>query len=120
MTQCPEVGVLQHCSGVMIVSDSYFELGIAFFTRLVNFSISFTVAAGDVAPFMGHNAFLRWSAMQEASFVDPEDGIRKIWSESHVSEDFDMAFAAAYVRLHHKMGYVLQQRVRRGCLSHLR
>ncbi|CDU25172.1 uncharacterized protein SPSC_05006 [Sporisorium scitamineum] len=91
MTQCPEVGVLQHCSGVMIVSDSYFELGIAFFTRLVNFSISFTVAAGDVAPFMGHNAFLRWSAMQEASFVDPEDGIRKIWSESHVSEDFDMA-----------------------------
>lgn len=40
---------------------------------------------------MGHNAFLRWSAVQEASFVDPEDGIKKIWSESHVSEDFDMA-----------------------------
>ncbi|GAC98250.1 hypothetical protein PHSY_005839 [Pseudozyma hubeiensis SY62] len=91
MIQCPDVGVLQHCSGVMIVSDSYFELGIAFFTRLVNFAISYTVAAGDIAPFMGHNAFLRWSAMQEASFVDPEDGIRKVWSESHVSEDFDMA-----------------------------
>ncbi|PWZ03732.1 hypothetical protein BCV70DRAFT_184934, partial [Testicularia cyperi] len=91
MVQCPDVGVLQHCSGVMLVSDSYFERGIAFFTRLVNFSISFMISSGDVAPFMGHNAFLRWSAMQEASFVDHEDGVRKIWSESHVSEDFDMA-----------------------------
>ncbi|TKY89370.1 hypothetical protein EX895_001901 [Sporisorium graminicola] len=91
MVQSPDVGVLQHCSGVMIVSDSYFEAGIAFFTRMVNFSISYMVAGGDVAPFMGHNAFLRWSAMQEASFVDPEDGVRKVWSESHVSEDFDMA-----------------------------
>ncbi|SJX61509.1 uncharacterized protein SRS1_12495 [Sporisorium reilianum f. sp. reilianum] len=91
MVQCPDVGVLQHCSGVMLVSDSYFEAGIAFFTRMVNFSISHTVAGGDVAPFMGHNAFLRWSAMQEASFVDAEDGITKVWSESHVSEDFDMA-----------------------------
>ncbi|SPO34618.1 uncharacterized protein PSFLO_00089 [Pseudozyma flocculosa] len=91
MSQCPDVGVLQHCSGVMLVSDSYFERGIAFFTRLVNFSITYVVASGDVAPFMGHNAFLRWSAVQEASFVDAEDGIRKVWSESHVSEDFDMA-----------------------------
>ncbi len=91
MMQCPDVGVLQHCSGVMLVSDSYFELCIAFFTRLVNFAISFTVANGDVAPFMGHNAFLRWSAMQEASFIDEDDGVRKMWSESHVSEDFDMA-----------------------------
>lgn len=91
MTQCPDVGVLQHCSGVMLVSDSYFETCIAFFTRLVNFAISFTVANGDVAPFIGHNAILRWSAMQEASFIDPDDQVRKIWSESHVSEDFDMA-----------------------------
>ncbi|GAK65949.1 glycosyltransferase family 2 protein [Moesziomyces antarcticus] len=91
MVQSPEVGVLQHCSGVMLVSDSYFEAGMSFFTRLVNFLISFMVAAGDVAPFMGHNAFLRWSAIQEVAFVDPEDGISKIWSEAHVSEDFDMA-----------------------------
>ncbi|KAN0066294.1 hypothetical protein ACQY0O_000388 [Thecaphora frezii] len=91
MSQCPDVGVLQHCSGVMLVSDSYFERGIGFFTRLVNFSISYVVASGDIAPFMGHNAFLRWSAVQEASFVDPDDGIEKVWSESHVSEDFDMA-----------------------------
>ena len=48
-------------------------------------------ANGEVAPFVGHNAFLRWSALQDAAFVDPADGKKKIWSESNVSEDFDMA-----------------------------
>ncbi|OBZ72965.1 hypothetical protein A0H81_07226 [Grifola frondosa] len=45
----------------------------------------------EVAPFVGHNAFLRWSALQDAAFVDEADGVRKIWSEANVSEDFDMA-----------------------------
>jgi hypothetical protein len=35
-------------------------------------------------------SFLRWQAVQDASFVD-RDGKEKIWSESHVSEDFDMS-----------------------------
>ena len=35
-------------------------------------------------------SFLRWQAVQDAAFVD-RDGKEKIWSESHVSEDFDMA-----------------------------
>jgi hypothetical protein len=74
-------------------------------------------ANGEVAPFVGHNAFLRWSALQDAAFVDGDvdfdadqgDGARrdekgkgrarnrtrggqiKIWSEDNVSEDFDMA-----------------------------
>lgn len=48
-------------------------------------------ANGEVAPFVGHNAFLRWSAIQDAAFVDEDDGVKKIWSESNVSEDFDMA-----------------------------
>lgn len=47
-------------------------------------------ANGEVAPFVGHNAFLRWKALQDAAFVD-KDGEEKIWSESNVSEDFDMA-----------------------------
>jgi hypothetical protein len=34
--------------------------------------------------------FLRWQAVQDAAFID-RDGKEKIWSESHVSEDFDMA-----------------------------
>jgi len=35
--------------------------------------------------------FLRWRAIQDAAFIDPADGKEKIWSESNVSEDFDMA-----------------------------
>jgi hypothetical protein len=29
---------------------------------------------------------MRWSAIQDSCFVDPEDGWTKMWSESHVSE----------------------------------
>jgi hypothetical protein len=35
--------------------------------------------------------FLRWSAIQDAAFIDKADGLKKMWSESNVSEDFDMA-----------------------------
>ncbi len=74
----------------MQVAHHYFENGIAYFTRRINRCISMGTANGEVAPFVGHNAFLRWSALQDAAFVD-QDGIKKIWSESNVSEDFDMA-----------------------------
>ncbi|MBE3047759.1 glycosyltransferase family 2 protein [Candidatus Bathyarchaeota archaeon] len=50
------------------------------------------MANGDICPFVGHNAFLRWRAVQDAAaHTDPDDGQEKYWSESHVSEDFDMA-----------------------------
>src|SRR6202041_2654935 len=87
---------------VMQVANHYFENGIAHFTRRINKCISMGTANGEVAPFVGHNAFLRWSALQDAAFVDEADGLTKIWSESHVSEDFDMA-----LRLQMK-GYILR------------
>lgn len=74
----------------MQVVHTYFENGITFFTNLIYTAIKYTVANGDVAPFVGHNAILRWSAIQQVSYVD-EDGYEKFWSESHVSEDFDMS-----------------------------
>lgn len=76
---------------VMQVAHHYFENGITHFTRRINKCISYGCANGEVAPFVGHNAFLRWSAVQDASFIDPDDGKRKQWSESNVSEDFDLA-----------------------------
>jgi len=76
---------------VMQVANHYFENGIAHFTRRINKCISLGCANGEIAPFVGHNAFLRWSALQDAAFVDLDDGKTKIWSESNVSEDFDMA-----------------------------
>ncbi|KAL2150159.1 hypothetical protein VTH82DRAFT_7835 [Thermothelomyces myriococcoides] len=90
MEQSPEVGILQFSSGVMQVVHTYFENGITFFTNLIYSAIRYTVSNGDVAPFVGHNAILRWSAIQQVSYTD-EDGYEKFWSESHVSEDFDMA-----------------------------
>ncbi|OSD07696.1 hypothetical protein PYCCODRAFT_1357854 [Trametes coccinea BRFM310] len=91
MAECPTVGIIQHESDVMQVAHHYFENGIAYFTRRINRCISLACANGEVAPFVGHNAFLRWRALQDAAFVDPADGQEKIWSESNVSEDFDMA-----------------------------
>ncbi|KAF9005040.1 glycosyl transferase family group 2-domain-containing protein [Cyathus striatus] len=100
--ECPEVAIIQHESDVMQVAHHYFENGITHFTRRINKCISMGCANGEVAPFVGHNAFLRWSALQDAAFVDPADNETKIWSESNVSEDFDMA-----LRLQLK-GYIIR------------
>lgn len=90
MELCPEVGILQFSSGVMQVVQTYFENGITFFTNLIYTAIKYGVSNGDVAPFVGHNAILRWSAVQDIAFMD-KDNVEHFWSESHVSEDFDIA-----------------------------
>jgi hypothetical protein len=89
MHESPEVAILQHASGVMQVANNAFENGITYFTNLIYMSIQFAVGNGDCAPFVGHNAFLRWKAVQAVSFE--EDGMRKFWSDNHVSEDFDIS-----------------------------
>ncbi|KIY71077.1 hypothetical protein CYLTODRAFT_370017 [Cylindrobasidium torrendii FP15055 ss-10] len=97
MAESPNLAILQHESDVMQVAHHYFENGIAYFTRRINRCISMSCANGEIAPFVGHNAFLRWKALQDAAFVDKYDKESKrkneerIWSESNVSEDFDMA-----------------------------
>ncbi|KZV75016.1 hypothetical protein PENSPDRAFT_572274 [Peniophora sp. CONT] len=92
LAECPEVAIIQHESDVMQVAHHYFENGITHFTRRINKCISIGCANGEVAPFVGHNAFLRWSALQDAAFADDGDnGNMKIWCETAVSEDFDMA-----------------------------
>ena len=89
MEASPQVAIIQFSSGVMNVTTSFFEKGITFFTNLVYTAIQFAVANGDVAPFVGHNAVLRWSALQDIAYQ--EDGVEKYWAETTVSEDFDMA-----------------------------
>ncbi|OTA23999.1 hypothetical protein BTJ68_12745, partial [Hortaea werneckii EXF-2000] len=82
MEQCPQVAIIQYPSGVMNITDSFFERGITFFTNLVYTQIRYAVANGDVAPFVGHNAIMRWAAMQEIAY-DAIDGDEreKYWSE---------------------------------------
>ncbi|KAL9109672.1 MAG: hypothetical protein Q9227_005710 [Pyrenula ochraceoflavens] len=89
MELSPQVAIIQFSSGVMNVTTSFFEKGITFFTNLIYTAIQYAVACGDVAPFVGHNAFLRWSAVQDVAYDSPEG--EKYWSEATVSEDFDMA-----------------------------
>ena len=91
MSQSPQVAIIQYASGVMNVTDSYFERGITFFTNLVYTNIKYAVATGDVAPFVGHNAVLRWTALQGIAYNCALDSREKWWSEATVSEDFDMA-----------------------------
>ncbi|KAI1333718.1 glycosyl transferase family group 2-domain-containing protein [Xylariaceae sp. FL0016] len=91
MEQSPQVAILQYTSGVMRVSDSFFEGGVEWFTNLIYSAITFVVSIGDSCPFVGHNAILRWSALQDISAHQDDDGYEKYWSEYHVSEDFDMA-----------------------------
>ncbi|CCG84105.1 protein of unknown function [Taphrina deformans PYCC 5710] len=90
-THAPQVAIIQHDSGVMQVSFDYWENAISYFTRCIYFSLQFATAAGDTAAFVGHNAFLRWSALQQVAYNDPIDGRQKWWSEAHVSEDFEMS-----------------------------
>lgn len=67
MHESPEVALLQHASGILIYT-----------------SIQFAVGNGDCAPFVGHNTFIRWKAIQSIAFE--EDGQTKFWSEDHVSQ----------------------------------
>ncbi|KAK3995126.1 glucans biosynthesis glucosyltransferase H [Cladorrhinum sp. PSN332] len=91
MEQSPEVAITQFQSGVMNVTKSFFENGVTWFTGLIYSSITFCVANGDSCPFVGHNALLRWQAIQDATAYTDDDGYEKYWSESHVSEDFEMS-----------------------------
>ncbi|TLD36321.1 NCP1 protein [Venturia nashicola] len=90
----PEVAIVQHSTGVMQVSWDYFENGITYFTNLIYSAVTFAVGSGETAPFVGHNSFLRWEAVQSVGRKnqpgEAEDYVA-YWSEQHVSEDFDMA-----------------------------
>lgn len=74
---------------------------MAYFTRTLYTAMEWAVASGDNAPFVGHNAFIRRQALDDISYYD-EDGPKKWWSESHVSEDFDLS-----IRLNIR-GYVVR------------
>lgn len=85
----PEVAIIQHNAGVMQVVGDYFENGITHFTRSVYTAIRFAIGHGESAPFMGHNSFLRWQAVQSVAIKEGDQEL--YWSDKHVSEDFDIA-----------------------------
>lgn len=110
----PQVAILQMCTISMLSSTpSMWEHMVAHFTDNI-YEVSFVIitANGDPAPFVGHNAFLRRSAIEKVvRYVHIEhyslqtiDGmviyradspdrrvIPQLFSEEHVSEDFELS-----------------------------
>lgn len=70
------------------------RISVSWFTDMIYTAITYAVAGGDSTPFVGHNAIVRWKAIQSAAgYYEPQDGYEKYWSEDHVSEDFAMALS---------------------------
>ncbi|EIM83661.1 uncharacterized protein STEHIDRAFT_44518, partial [Stereum hirsutum FP-91666 SS1] len=55
---------------VMQVLHNDFENVVAYVSRRINKRISLACCNGEVAPFVSHNAFLCWQAIQNAFFID--------------------------------------------------
>ena len=101
LEQSPEVAFTEHLTEPMQVVHDYWENCIAHFTkRVYENAVIMSTSGGDMSPLMGHNAFLRMSALEKVALKDEKSGRDVYWSEKHVSEDFDLA-----VRLYHG-GYV--------------
>lgn len=71
---------------------NYWENTIAHFTETIYFAIMFATSGGDTPPLVGHNAFLRWSAVKAVARDDRTNKNFKLyWAEDRVSEDFDLS-----------------------------
>lgn len=88
--ESPCLAILQHASGVLQVAHNFWETGLAHFTRSNYFGSRYVVSGGDTTPFFGHNAFLRFSALNDIA-ESGHDNLLKWWSEDHVSEDFEIS-----------------------------
>lgn len=77
---------------VMQIAHDHFKDGVAYFTRRTISVSRWHVQMGTQHPFLGPNTFVCWAALEDAMLEDAGDHKkRKIWSEAHVSEEFDMA-----------------------------
>lgn len=80
----PEVAYTQHYTTPFDEQcRNYWEQHISAFTRIIYFQgIAMSVAFGDCAPLVGHNAFLRWASVKKVGW--PQDaGLRHRTGCSH-------------------------------------
>jgi len=87
----PEVAIVQHHTSVYQVSGDFFENGATYFARMCYAQIRFQVSNGECSPFVGHNAFVRWKALQDVAIDTGDPNYEMYWSEYHISEDFNMS-----------------------------
>jgi hypothetical protein len=75
------------------------EQMISHFTNKVYVNgIAANCSLGELAPLVGHNAFLRWSIIRDVAPWDEKSQSRKIWSEETVSEDFELFMRLAQIK----------------------
>lgn len=87
----PEVAIVQHSTGILQVAGDYFENGITHFNNMIYSALRFAAASGEAASFIGHNAFLRWKAVQSVGTKREGTDFVAYWSGNNVSEDLEMA-----------------------------
>jgi len=116
----------------MQVVGHFFENGITSFTMRINSAISFGAANGEVAPFVGHNAYVhvgRALLTFQVSTVegDPGCGVHRpgrrlaqaVVRNTRI-RGFRPSLATADERMVIEMGVLLRWRVPGRCLPHLR
>jgi cellulose synthase/poly-beta-1,6-N-acetylglucosamine synthase-like glycosyltransferase len=87
------LGYTQHYTFPFTSGKNYWDRAISHFTKTMYFAMMFYTSFGDTAPLVGHNAILRWAAVQKAAKKDTvEEGSLLFWAVDRVSEDFDLAF----------------------------
>lgn len=92
MNLCPDVGAIQCFTVPMYVQHDYWEYGIGRFTdHIYRQAFTLSTSGGNPAPLVGHNVFIRTSALKAVSWKDERTMKRYYWSEEHVSEDFDFS-----------------------------
>jgi len=88
----PQLGFTQHCMLPDNERDNFVtQITGRYLRNLFQLVMPVTTQGGDHASLMGHNAFLRKSAMREVA-LRGEDGSLHYWSETQVAEDFDLLF----------------------------
>jgi len=104
MEMSPKIGYLQVRTSSNKVLKNTWENVISHFTNSI-YSINFLYACsnGFPAPLVGHNALLRWEALENVEKLingyskDRPPDSWQLWDESRVSEDFVMSIYLQYL-----------------------
>lgn len=80
-----DLGYVQNMTTPLNITNNYWEKFICHFTNIIyKYGILYATAGGDAPPLVGHNAFIKYEALEKIHKINK----RKPWSEEHVSEDF--------------------------------
>jgi cellulose synthase/poly-beta-1,6-N-acetylglucosamine synthase-like glycosyltransferase len=104
----PTLAYIQAATSPVNVADNYFARAVAYCTQLIyDFAFPLGIATGSNVPVVGHNVYIRMSALRG----------RNYWDEDRASEDYSFALDMAaggwhgkYLDLtHHRFGEMVSR-----------